>query len=70
MATQVAEHSLESVVRGHHVYKYIGAPRLGERLFVPMWGMHMNRILCCFGDKIYEIVGHIRRIIWSAMIAI
>ena len=23
MATQEAEHSLESVVRGHHVYKYI-----------------------------------------------
>ena len=23
MATQEAEHSLESVVRGHHLYKYI-----------------------------------------------
>ena len=32
MATQEAEHSLESVVRGHHVYKYIWARCLGKRL--------------------------------------
>ena len=32
MATQEAEHSLESVVRGHHMYKYIWAPCLDERL--------------------------------------
>ena len=36
-------------------------------LFVPMWGMCMNCILCC---KRCEIVGHIPRINYSAMIAV
>ena len=32
MATQEAEHSLESIIRRHHMYKYIWTPCLGERL--------------------------------------
>ena len=73
-ATQEAEHSLESVVHGHHAYKYINfiLPALvSSFLFVPMWGMRTNRIiLCCFGDRRCEMVGHIPRIICSAMISV
>ena len=37
MTTHEAEYSLESVVRGHHVYKYICTPCLGEqRSLVPI----------------------------------
>ena len=32
IVARVAEHSLESVVRGHHVYKYIWTHCLGEQL--------------------------------------
>ena len=39
-------------------------------LFMPMWGMRTDRILCCFGDKRCEIVGHVRRINYFAMIAV
>ena len=39
-------------------------------LFMPMWGMRTDRILCCFGDKRCDIVCHIPRINCSAMIAI
>ena len=39
-------------------------------LFMPMWEMHMERILCCIGDKRCEIVGHMLRINCYAMIAI
>ena len=39
-------------------------------LFMPMWGMRTNHILCCFGDKRCEIVGHIPRINCSAMTAV
>ena len=39
-------------------------------LFMPMWEIRIDRILCCFGDKRCEIVGHIPRINYSAMIAV
>ena len=39
-------------------------------LFMPMWGIHTDHILCCFGDERCEIVGHIPRINSSAMIAV
>ena len=39
-------------------------------LFVRMWVMHMNRMLCCFGDKRCKMVGHVPRINCSAMIAV
>ena len=32
MATEEAKYILESVVHGHHVYKHIWTPCLGERL--------------------------------------
>ena len=44
---------------------------LSSFLFVPIWGMCTTRIiLCYFGDKRCEMVGHIPRIICSAMIAV
>ena len=48
-----AEYSLESIVRGLHVCKYIRTPCLSERLSLRTdMGMRKTRIiLCCFGDK-------------------
>ena len=40
-------------------------------LFDRMWEMHMTHIiLCCFGDKRCEIVGHILKINFFVMTAI
>ena len=68
-----SRHSLEGVLHGHHVYKCIYGlpPLMNGFLFVSKCGMRTNRIiLCCFGDKRCEMVGHIPRINCSAMIAV
>ena len=64
METQEAEHSLEIVVRGHHVYKYIWTPCLGERLSLcaDVGNAHESyHTMLCFGDKRCGMVGHIPR---------
>ena len=49
METEEAEHSLESVVHGHHVYKYIWIPCLGEHLYsvcIVYHILHVHVLIC------------------------
>ena len=64
--------SLESVVCGHHVYKYIWTPCLGERLSLrtDVGNLYDSYHTMLFGDKRCEMVGNLPRIICSAMIAV
>ena len=61
MVTQEAEHNLESVVCCTMSTSIFELPAsMSSFLFMSMWGMRTDCILCCFGDKICEIVGHIQ----------
>ena len=68
MATQEAEYSLDSVVCGHHVYKYIWTPCLGERLSLHTGMGNAHDSYHSFGNKRCEMMDHIPTIICSAMI--
>ena len=64
MVTQEAEHSLESVVRGHYsnMYKYIWTPCLGERLFLraDVGNAHVSYFVSVMKDGV--VVGHMPRV--------
>ena len=64
MATQEAEYSLESDVRGHHVYKYIWTACLAERLSLrtDMGDTHDSYHTMLLGHHVYKYI-------WTACLA-
>ena len=61
MATQEAEYKVESVVHGHHVYKHMWTPYLGERLSLCADVGNAHDCCAVLVMKDGEVVGHIPR---------
>ncbi len=68
MASPSATFILESVVRGHHIYKRIWTPMLGEILQIKLEETNSNDAKAIAVQKDGVIVGHLpretARIVW------